>query len=370
MPVWTLAPTIPYPLDYVVFIALTVLLGTAAVVARPRGVLLAVLIIALGLSALDQSRWQPWVYQYVFMLGALALYYWKREPGGTPAAALNTGRVIVASVYLWSGLHKLNRSFVTGTFSWFLEGIFTIPPGMSGYVPWLGAGAALLEVGIGVGLLMPRWRRAAIIAAIPMHLLILVSLGPLGHNLDRGVWPWNLAMIACNIVLFGNTAFLRPRQILSPKNGRYHVAVLVLFSGLPAFSFVHLWDSYLSFTLFSADATRARIYVSDGVRRDLPADVRGYVRKDEQGRNLLEHGVWAMDEMNVPPYPETRIYRRLALFVCRYAKAPGEVELVTEQRSLAAVLRSIVRLRLEPTFQTTRRYDCGSLTGRESAADP
>jgi len=277
------------------------------------------------------------------------------------AVALNTCRVIVASVYLWSGLHKLNRSFVNGVFPWFLQGLFTIPAGIVEYLAWLGAGVALLEVGIGIGLITTRWRFTAIIAAIPMHLFILVCLGPLGHNIDRGVWPWNLAMIAFNFLLFRNTALLPARQILSPANGWYHVAVLVLFAILPALSFVQLWDSYLSFTLFSGDTKRAQIYVSDGVRRDLPSAIRVYVTQDESGRNVLDYGVWSMEEMKVPSYPEARIYRRLALYPCRYAKAPGEVELVIAQRSLAAVLRSLMRLRLEPTLRSLSHYDCGSL---------
>src|SRR5438105_4265134 len=199
------------------------------------------------------------------------------------------------------------------------------------------------------------------LAAIPIILFILVCLGPLGHNIDRGVWPWNLAMIAFNFLLFRNTALLPARQILSPANGWYHVAVLVLFAILPALSFVQLWDSYLSFTLFSGDTKRAQIYVSDGVRRDLPSAVRVYVTQDESGRNVLDYGVWSMEEMKVPSYPEARIYRRLALYPCRYAKAPGEVELVIAQRSLAAVLRSLMRLRLEPTLRSISHYDCESL---------
>ena len=361
MPVWAHSPTIPFPLDYVVFVVLLLLLGAAAAARRPLRPLAAILIIAGGLSMLDQSRWQPWFYQYVFMLGALALHYWKREPAAPAAVALNTCRVIVASVYLWSGLHKLNRSFVNGVFPWFLQGLFTIPAGMVEYLAWLGAGVALLEVGIGIGLITTRWRFTAIIAAIPMHLFILVCLGPLGHNIDRGVWPWNLAMIAFNFLLFRNTALLPARQILSPANGWYHVAVLVLFAILPALSFVQLWDSYLSFTLFSGDTKRAQIYVSDGVRRGLPSAVRVYVTQDESGRNVLDYGVWSMEEMKVPSYPEARIYRRLALYPCRYAKAPGEVELVIAQRSLAAVLRSLMRLRLEPTLRSISHYDCGSL---------
>src|SRR5256886_6521497 len=139
MPVWAHSPTIPFPLDYVVFVVLLLLLGAAAAARRPLRPLAAILIIAGGLSMLDQSRWQPWFYQYVFMLGALALHYWKREPAAPAAAARNNCRVIVASVYLWSCLHKPNRRLVNGVFPRFLPCLFTIPAGIVGYLAWVGA---------------------------------------------------------------------------------------------------------------------------------------------------------------------------------------------------------------------------------------
>src|SRR5437879_10645647 len=131
-------------------------------------------------------------------------------------------------------------------------------------------------------------------------------------------------MIAFNFLLFRNTALLPARQILSPTNGWYHVAVLLLFAILPAVSFVQWWDSYLSFTLFSGDTKRAQIYVSDGVRRDLPSAIRVYVTQDESGRNVLDYGVGSMEEMKGPGYPEAGSSRRSALYPLRLAQAPRE----------------------------------------------
>ena len=361
MPVWGQVPAIPFPLDYAVVAALVALLLVAAVARAPGRSLVAALILAIGLGLQDQSRWQPWFHQYLFMLGALVLRYAGGEPGAGPGPALNSCRVIVAGVYLWSGLHKMNRSFVNEVFPWFLQGLHPVPAGLLSYVPRLALVVALLEAGTSLGLVTTRWRRPAIVLAVLTHTFILASLGPLGRNVNQVVWGWNLAMILFVILLFRGRDVPTARQILLPRNGRYHVIVLVLFALLPAFSFVYLWDAYLSFAVYSASAKRARISISDGVRDALPADVRVYVSKDESGRNLLHFGSWSSNELKVPTVPQARIYRRLGAYLCRHASAPTDVELVIEQRSMTALLRSLVRWRIEPDLRRTVHHDCRSM---------
>jgi predicted DCC family thiol-disulfide oxidoreductase YuxK len=360
VPVWASLPALPFPLDYVVFGALLAALAAAAVAHRPGPALAGLLLIAGSLSVLDQTRWQPWLYQYVFMLGALALFYRGRTRGISGMAALNICCVIVGSTYLWSGLHKLNRDFLTAGFPWFLQTLYPIPAQAFRYVTWLGVGAALLEASIGIALMTVRWRRPAVIMAIMMHVFILATVGPTGHNVSKVVLPWNLAMMAFVILLFWNTR-LRGREIFSPRQGGYHLTVVTLFAVLPVLSFVHLWDSYLSFAVYASDAKNAQVYLTPNVREHLPPEVRAYVAQDEHGRTLLDIWRWAATEVKVPPYPETRSFRRLGMYACRYAAAPTDVELVIEQRSLAALWTSLVHRRLEPTFRRTDRYDCTSL---------
>ena len=40
---------------------------------------------------------------------------------------------------------------------------------------------------------------------------------------------------------------------------------------------------------------------------------------------------WSMAELNVPPYPEARIYEALTSRLCRYAEDPREVELIVKE---------------------------------------
>jgi hypothetical protein len=175
---------IPPPFDWVVYAGLLLAVAVAAVEPRATAVFLG---LAVTLVAYDQSRLQPWFYQYSFML--LALSFTK---GGE-----NVCQLIVVSVYFWSGLQKLGGGFAGDTFP------LLVAP-FHGWVPlWVGKAAPFVEAGLALGLLHRATWRAAVVAAVAMHAGILLAIGPTGHNFNYVVWPWNLAMAASVVVLSG-----------------------------------------------------------------------------------------------------------------------------------------------------------------------
>ena len=122
-PVWAFLRPLKHPWDYVVFFALIALLMAVSVEPR-RGLLIAAFVLLALMALQDQSRWQPWFYQYVVMLLAIALAGPERQ-----ASALNTCCLIVAATYIWSGLAKLNPSFTGNTFPWLVEPFIGAWPG-------------------------------------------------------------------------------------------------------------------------------------------------------------------------------------------------------------------------------------------------
>ena len=80
-----------------------------------------VFFLGLGLAlVLDQNRLQPWVYFYSLIL--LLFYHSKNLPD--PAFVLNAIRIILICMYLWSGLHKLNGSFLSIEFPQLVQDFF------------------------------------------------------------------------------------------------------------------------------------------------------------------------------------------------------------------------------------------------------
>ncbi len=196
-PVWSFIKPLRSPGDYIVLFTLIALLIAAAIVPR-REILIAVFILLVLVVLQDQSRLQPWFYQYALMLLAIALAGRDR-----PVAALNTCCLIIAATYVWSGLAKLNPSFIGDTFPFLVKPFIGAEQGVGLWlVRHLAFLAPLLECALGVGLLIKRSRPLAVLAAIAMHVFILITIGPFGRGVNAVVWPWNLAMIAFLLILF------------------------------------------------------------------------------------------------------------------------------------------------------------------------
>ena len=74
-------------------------------------------------------RWQPWFYQYFFMLAALGFYAWKKPEAKNNRKALDCCALIVVCIYFWSGIQKLNASFITEVWPDLSEPLFRFLPG-------------------------------------------------------------------------------------------------------------------------------------------------------------------------------------------------------------------------------------------------
>ena len=315
-------PLLAAPLDMLVLGALLAALAGVALAPRPRWWAAAATGLALLLAAEDQSRWQPWFFQYVAMLAALAV---GRDASDTLAA----WRAVLVGLYLWSGIQKLNATFMTHLFPWLVEPLTGVLP--AGLHRMLATGwivVPVMEIAVAVGLLVPRLRNAAVVGAIATHVVVLGLLGPLGHATNVVVWPWNAALGALSALLFWNAADARGLEVLVPRRLGAHAAALVLFGLLPALSFAGRWDAYLSGALYSGNVQAAALSVSDAVAARLPDPARRHVTTNRMGARVLDVWEWSMGELAVPSYPEDRVFRAVARDVCRLAAHPADVVLV------------------------------------------
>jgi hypothetical protein len=314
-------PPLPGPLDAAVLGALLVTLGGVALASRPRWWAAAATGLALLLAADDQSRWQPWFYQYVTMLAALVL---ARDAADTLAA----WRAVLVGLYLWSGIQKLNATFMAHLFPWLVEPLVgLLPAGLQRTLLGGWMAVPLMEITVAIGLLVPPLRKVAVVGAAVTHVVVLGLLGPLAHRTNAIVWPWNAAMATLAVLLFW-TGPHGASDVLAPRRLGVHAATLVLFGALPALSLSGHWDAYLSGALYSGNVKAAALSVSDAVAARLPAPARRHVARNRMGANVLDLWEWSMDELAVPSYPEDRVFRAVARDVCRLAEAPADVVLV------------------------------------------
>jgi hypothetical protein len=335
-PVMQFLKPLPYPFDYAVYVLLLALLAATTVASRrlssPRWWIAASVLLLAVLCAQDQSRLQPWCYQYAFMLIALAV-----PQGGAciswPNAdrSLNACRLIVIAIYFWSGAQKLNPYFAPGTFTWLAHPLAVHFPALAIKA---GYAAPFVEMACAIGLLTRKFRTPAIVGLIAMHACILLVIGPFGRGFNTVVWPWNIAMVVFLLLLFRHSE-ARAREILWGP-ARFQRVVFVLFGLAPALSFFNLWDSYLSAALYSGNKNQGAIYMTEAVADHLPDEVDDDVSEEADGLGKLLVNDWSFDELNAPAYPEIRIYKNAARKLCEFAGKPSDVRLEVQGKAVLA----------------------------------
>jgi uncharacterized membrane protein YphA (DoxX/SURF4 family) len=321
VPVFHWLPRIPLPLDYICFSILLALLAGIVLAARPRPYILTFVVLFAIYSLFDQTRWQPWAYQYWLMLIALGCFSGKADDVVGERDVLNILRLMMGCTYFYSGFQKLNTRFAVEGMPWVLGTLRFPIPGLH-YIGWI---VPFIEVSIGLCLLTRRFRKIGIINGIIMHIFILYSFGPLGLNWNSVVWPWNVVMIALLLLLFTRTD-VTFGDIVWRNRFVYQKVILLLLGVLPALSFFGWWPSDLSLCLYTANLTEAQVVISQQVKDQLPPTVRPYV-KNLGGHLILRTQDWSFGEMNVPPYAEIQSFTTIGKTVCQWVNYSPDVVL-------------------------------------------
>jgi uncharacterized membrane protein YphA (DoxX/SURF4 family) len=327
-PVSDFLPAIPAPFDFFLFCIAAGLLICIAVFRAPQKFIIAFIILAALFAIQDQNRWQPWFYQYLMMFFVLSFFNFRCDDVKQQNAIITIFKLMIACIYFWSGLQKMNAHFLGDTFPWLMEPITNhMSAGGIDHFKWLGYLFPLMEFLTGICLLIQPLRKIALAMVVIMHLFILFALGPFGHNYNPVVWPWNFAMISFSILLFYKSEAISLLQLRSML--RYHSLKLVaiLFIMMPLFNFFNLWDSYLSHNLYSGNTSNGVIYISDSVENRLPEHIKPY-SNGEMNQNQINIKYWCMQELGVPAYPEKRNFEAVANTLYPYAKDSAEIYLM------------------------------------------
>lgn len=275
-------------------LALLAALALAVVFPLP-GILLQTVLLVYAV-ALDQTRLQPEVVSLSFLL-------WGTLPSPT---AKTFARAHLVSLWFFAGLNKLlSPDFLHQTAQWILAAFVAHPP------PWLrdhvGYLIASTEMTIGVLAFLPRTRKLAGLAALGLHTGILLDLLPTGHDWNRSVWPWNVALAFAGLALIApwQESPVEALRICRPLAR----PLLVLFVLMPLGFYVGVTDAYLAHNLYSSNTATA--------------EVRCPVRCRPQ---QLPNFTWSA--LDVPMPPERRLYEEYFRRTCR----PGDQLLVKDSR--------------------------------------
>jgi hypothetical protein len=363
-PVWNWIPQFNHPLD-IIFVLL--FFGCVTwMIYKPSRLSIAIVLSSILMLALqDQSRWQPWFYQYGLMLvpylffpelghleqtpsdtdhaqGASKKSRKKRrrslnQTGEVASVALGIQQMIIIMVYIWGGIHKCQAGWMSVWENSLIKPLLESwgNEGIGAALLAFGYGVPVFEILTGLGLLFKRTRHIAILCALLTHLTILALLGPVKGTISNSVvWPWNFVMMVLVVIAF----YKHERfSIAGINNSRLRIPGMVIGALLtiaPILFYFGLWDRYLSFSLYAGQQKRVLIRVDPKAIEHVPEELVQYLfdPKAPDGHRILSASGWSMGELNVPFVSEWKIIRSLTEWFCENDKlSPGLVVFVDHQ---------------------------------------
>lgn len=311
LPVFDGFPT--FSADTSGFLAVLLLIGLGlGSVIKIRAFFIALMALLLFLFLQDQMRWQPWAYMYFALLVPFAV--WKK-PG---EKLLPYFQFILIGVYLWSGIYKIGDGFINATFDKMLETLFLIKDaGTRQSLHFLGYGIPLIEVAVAIGFFFRKTRNISVLFATISHITILSYL--IINDQNSVVYPWNIAMVLLAILAFYNAKnSMRFWNDTSVRLKLINSIGALFFLVLPALSSLGLWDTYLSFKLYSGTNGKYCIGLDKDQYKKVDSELHGCFWKvsEPQGKYWIYVNFWAFDELNVAFYPEMRTFKKLNKTFC------------------------------------------------------
>lgn len=301
--------------NVIILIALVLFLITN-IVFKSQEINHAILLLCIFFMIQDQMRWQPWVYMYILMLLPYSIHQY------TAPFRINYLQIVIIGIYVWSGIHKLNPDFVNQHFKNLLYYLLHIQNKefIESILP-LGYLIPVIEVVTGLLLLLPFTRKIGVCLAIIIHSGILLYLSPLGINTNSVVYPWNVAMLFFVTLLFYGVKNKITIWPTSPPKFRFTtIAIAFICWILPTLNFFNLWDSYLSFSLYSEKFSDYYVAVEESELEKIDKRFSSYFVEVSglKGGKIIDINKWSLLELNVPFYPESRIFKRVCKSFCTY----------------------------------------------------
>ena len=131
---------------------------------------------------LDQNRWQPWQYLYLIILFIFILNKKKA------ATIVTCFTVILGTIYMYSGFHKFNDTFLNSRWSTMILKRFFKIPALAYIISWIyysGYILPVIESFAGISLLFSKTRKAAVITLRVCNFLSYYSLGHLACTIIK-----------------------------------------------------------------------------------------------------------------------------------------------------------------------------------------
>lgn len=313
------------------FSSILVIFLTLTAFARRPKIFLAVVIFSLLLLAFfDQTRMQPWAYQYLLIFVVYYFHDWENNDERAADRTIVLAQIVIAGLYVWSGIQKMNFNFSHEVLPSLLIPLENLFPSRQPPYNFLGVAMPVVESLTGVGLLFRRTRKVAVCLALSTHVFVLSLL--IAKNYNSIVWFWNMTLIFALVFAFWRNDVSLKEAIGSEKIS-FRKLIVAASLCLPLLNFFGCWDSFLSGALYSGNVEIPAIRISDDVYEKLPGAAQSVVFRTNNGdRQILPLFEWSLKDTNAPVYLEQRVFEQCLKEICRLADDKNEVELIVRKR--------------------------------------
>ena len=300
---------VPSVVHLVLFILSLIALLSLFAYPTKRTIQVGIIVIELLSCLLDQNRWQPWEFQFFFLLLVIIINRGKEKD------VFSLFGFILASTYFYSGLSKLNPVFVHSVWhDTIIINLLHVNYNLS-YQPLIyhaGYLLGIIEIILSIGLFFQRTKKMVCVSLIIMHSLILLMFGPCGINYDAVIWPWNVGLIILIFILIlNNPGFTISFQSLMKGSNKL---IVLVFGILPLLNLFGYWEYFFSCSLFSCRPPDMYIYIKKSSGNTA---LENFSMKDQplECANNNTYAIyvrdWAFREMLAPENPEIRVYKEI-----------------------------------------------------------
>ena len=294
-----------------------------------RYIFLFFFLVLIFLVLQDINRFQTWLYVYVLVLLPIFLLRNKTE-------AIKIIHLVIIGLYLWSGIHKFNHSFIDETGIEIFTGIFRMSAAQAKQIGFIAYLVPCFQVLMATGLLFQKTRHVAIYMIVAMHLFICLVFIPVLHPDNYQIIPWNISMI-CIVLL----AFYRyPGYIWNElKPSVVQIIFFLLVFILPTGYYMRIWPHNCSFHLYSSYNRYYYVAISEKYWPLVQKDCGKYLIELPEGTSggvIIDMNLWSRAELGVVMFPEIYAYKKTSYFFCNKGIPSSDIQFMSFDHAITA----------------------------------
>jgi len=307
---------------YLVLILCGISLLAALIKPHPQTWVLTLVSLVLMFS-LSQHRLQPWAFH--LLLGATVFATCSANSG---ARLL---RILCISIYVFSALGKFDYQFMHTVGQQFLNATLRLMGQNTDHLsPEFAARLSLIfptfELLVAILLSFYKTRKFGIIAAVILHISIMLILSPLGLGHKPGVIIWNGLFLAMTPILFSSLPY---KAVESEVSSGSRIAWIVIMAAtlMPVLEPFKKYDHWLAWGLYSPRTSRVQVNIHLYKTGEIP-ELDSFMLPpfaDTPFRSL-DIRKWSLAELNVPIYPQDRFQLAVARYIADHYDLENRIE--------------------------------------------